>query len=567
MNTILAILDALINTLWQAVAVTLLVWLALRVTPRMNAATRHAIWWATLTVVLVLPVVPRLTTVLRPQRQSIEAKSAATPKPAAPQVTVEPLIVPIAPGRTAKWPLAVLAIWAAIFLWRTFQIVRSYFYLRGIKRRSSVSPVPLPAIPRRATLLISPDIVSPMAVGFLRPAVVLPESLLGELSEPERNHVLLHESAHLARNDDWANLAMRILGGVLALHPVAIWILWRIEREREMACDDWVVARIGSARPYAASLARLVELRQARRGQILASGIFGSGSRIGGRIEILLRRGRTFSPRASVTGIAASAVVLAGLMLAGSLAPRWIAFAQQAARPAFEAASVRPGDPSGANRGVAFLPGGRVKASNATLKMLVMVAWNLRDFQVSGGPSWRDLDRYSLEAEPGRPISVDGPNSSGAAEVRHMLQSLLADRFKLSVHSDTKEMPMYALVLAKNGAKLKENPLGVGPGSSAGGNGRGEFTARQVPIGALAPFLSNQLGRMVVDRTELKGVYDFTLTFTPEPATVASTSAPGDSDVPSVFEALQEQLGLKLEPIRGPVETLVIDHAEKPDAN
>jgi uncharacterized protein (TIGR03435 family) len=301
--------------------------------------------------------------------------------------------------------------------------------------------------------------------------------------------------------------------------------------------------------------------------ELLAVGIFGSKSRFGDRIEVLLRRGRTFSPRASAGGVVASAVVLCGLMLAGALAPRWIAFAQQAPEPQFEAASLKPGDPYDTHRGVQFLPGGKIRATNATLKMLIMTAWNVRDFQVSGGPGWRDSERYSIEAEPGHPISVDGPNSSGAAEVRQMLQSLLSDRFKLSMHRETKEMPMYALVLAKDGPKLRENPLGVGPGSSAGGNGKGQFNAKQVPIGALAPFLANQLGRMVENRTELKGVYDFTLTYMPEPVAGPGTPAPADSDLPSIFTALQEQLGLKLDPIRGPVETLVIDHAEKPDAN
>jgi beta-lactamase regulating signal transducer with metallopeptidase domain len=313
MNTLLAILGALVNSLWQALAVALLVWLTLRFTPRINAATRYAIWWATLVVVLILPVaprlIPRLISMTRTHPKTATVTTVKTPATAAPAIIVEPFVVTVAPGRTAIWPIAVLIVWAALLLWRLTQIVRSYVYLRGVKRRATVSRIPLPATTRRADLLISPDIVSPMAVGFLRPAVVLPESLLAELSEPEREHVLLHESAHLAKYDDWSNLAMRLLAGALALHPVAIWILWRIEREREMACDDWVVARIGSARPYAASLARMAELRQARRGEILASGIFGSGSRIGERIEMLLRRGRTFSPRASAIGIIASATV------------------------------------------------------------------------------------------------------------------------------------------------------------------------------------------------------------------------------------------------------------------
>ncbi len=448
MNTILAILDAVINTLWQAVAVAALVWAALRFMPRMNAATRHAIWWATLAIVLVLPVVPRLTAMLRPHRHPAEVTATPAPKATSPAVTIEPLIVPIAPGRTARWPLAVLAVWSAIFLWRTFQILRSYFYLRGIKRRSAISPMPLPAIPRRATLLISPDIISPMAVGFLRPAVVLPESLLAELTEPERDHVLLHESAHLARHDDWANLAMRILGGVLALHPVAIWILRRIEREREMACDDWVVARIGSARPYAASLARMVELRQARRGQMLASGILGSGSRIGDRIELLLRHGRTFSPRASAGGVVASALVLSGLMLTGSLAPRWIAFAQQP-RLAFEVTSIKPNTMVSEMVKLGPPVGGRFTATNVSLKMLVMRAWKVKNFEISGGPGWIDSARYDVAA-------TAAESNIAEDQFKAMLQALIRDRFKFEAHRESKEMPIYALLPVRNGSKLPE---------------------------------------------------------------------------------------------------------------
>ncbi len=144
MNAILAILDAVINALWQAVAVAVLVRLALRFMPRMNAATRHAIWWATLAVVLVLPAGPRLTRMIRIHPQPAAVTATPAPKATAPPVTVEPLIVPIASGRTARWPLTVLAVWSAILLWRLSQIGRSYFYLRGVKRRSTLSPLALP---------------------------------------------------------------------------------------------------------------------------------------------------------------------------------------------------------------------------------------------------------------------------------------------------------------------------------------------------------------------------------------------------------------------------------------
>jgi bla regulator protein blaR1 len=261
-----------------------------------------------------------------------------------------------------------------------------------------------------------------------------------------------------------------------------------------------------------------------------------------------------------ITG--AAALVLPAAVGIVSVRPGW---SQQAeARREFEVASVKPGDPTeGASGGIAFLSGGRIRASNATLKMLIMTAYNVRDFQLSGGPDWRDVERYTIEAVPGHPISIAGPNSSGANEVREMLQSLLARRFRLSIHRDTKEMPMYALIIAKRGPRLKESPTqGLGPESTAGGNGRGHFNARQVPVSVLAPYLSNQLERMVVDRTGLKGFYDFKLDWTPDSeqappvGLLAAPDSPRSSDNsgPSIFAALQEQLGLKLEPIKGPVD-------------
>lgn len=410
-----------------------------------------------------------------------------------------------------------------------------------------------------------------MAVGFLRPAVVLPESLLAELSEPERQHVLLHEAAHLARNDDWSNLAMRILAGALALHPVAIWILWRIEREREMACDDWVVARTGAARSYAASLAHLFELRRARRGEMLASGLFGSRSQLGDRIEMLLRRGRTFSPRTSIIGIFSSAVVLGNLMLAGSLAPRWIAFAQQERRPSFVVASVKPtpAAPRGFDFGTYFrsLPGGRFSAENVPRGMLVMKAYGVDSNRIVGGNSLRfGGETYDIEAKADdrdprfKAAEAAGPAPQEAL-VNSMLQSLLADRFKLAVHSETRETTGYALVVAGGGPKLKEPTDARSGDGSISVTGRGRLTGQKAPLSMLAGQLTRLVGRTVTDETGLEGEFDFTLEWTPEetPADLASG--------PSIFTAIQDQPGLKLESRKERTETLVIDHVEKPDAN
>jgi uncharacterized protein (TIGR03435 family) len=566
MRIVIEILAAVLNSLWQAALVAGVVWLTLRllrgpfINP-LNAATRYAIWWAVLVVTLALPAAPTVMAwwhARTPQAPGANAKAPAPHPNIAPLVEEQPAIVTLREERAARWPAWVLAIWAALGLYRLFQIGRSYLYLRGVKRRASASLAALPRIGRRARLLLSSDVSSPMAVGFLHPAVILPESLPGELAQPEMEHVLLHEAAHIARKDDWTNLLARLLGAALALHPVAWWILRQIEREREVACDDWVVARTGSARPYAQSLARMSELRWSRQtsqgktpgatqGEALASGISGGGSRLGERIERLLERERVFSPRMSKTRVAVSAVALLGCVIVGSLAPRLIAFAEE--RPSFEVATIKPSDPQHVGAQM-FSPGpGRFTAMTATLKDLVAWAHGVRRFQVLGGPGWFDSDHYDITAK------ADGATTHST--LRSMTQALLEQRCQLKLHRETKDLPIYDLVVGKNGSKLRQvDSPGLGVGFS-----RGLLNGKGADMATFAQVLSDQVDRVVVDQTGLSGFYEFTLTWTPDEAQLAED--PG----PSLFSALQEQLGLKLEPAKGPVEILVIDNVEKPDAN
>jgi uncharacterized protein (TIGR03435 family) len=553
---VLAVLDAVINTLWQAVFIAALVWGSLRFSQRIfsqqiNAATRHAIWWATLAVVLILPCAPAIVMMLRSHPALVSASTTVTRGASRPALEFQSSIIRVIPEPAAKWPLVILSVWAAILLWRVFQILRSYVFLRGLKRRANVSAMPLPVNPRRASLLVSAEVVSPMAVGFLHPAVVLPEALLGDLTDTEREHVLLHEAAHLAGYDDWSNLAMRLLGGALALHPVAIWILRRIEREREIACDDWVVARTGAARPYAESLAHLFELREAKRSEMLASGIFGSHSRLGNRVEILLRRGRTFSPKTSPKGVATSALALAVLMLAGSLMPRWIVFAQQPQAFSFEVASIHSNNTGAEGSIVNFPETGRLSVTNASLKTLVRNAYGVQNDQIAGGPAWLDRDRYDIQAKTAGQIreEQEGP----------LIQDLLASRFHLKVRWETRELPVYVLAVGQGGPKFKQSEGPNGSMRQSRGSGKAEIAVTRVSMSQLAGMLGKQMGRIVQNKTALESYYDFALTWDPDQA--------ADSLGPSIFAALREQLGLKLEAAKGPVPVLVIEHAEKPDAN
>jgi uncharacterized protein (TIGR03435 family) len=184
----------------------------------------------------------------------------------------------------------------------------------------------------------------------------------------------------------------------------------------------------------------------------------------------------------------------------------------------------------------------------ATVRNLVMFAYSVRDIQVSGGPHWTDTDAFNIQAEAtGHPTN---------AELKLMVQSLLASRFGLKFHRESKEQPVYDLVVDKKGAKLTAvDKAGIGVGF-----GGPLLIGRGADMATLASTLSAPLGRIVRDKTALPGFFDFRLTWTPD-------DAKSDDPGPTLFTALQEQLGLKLEPARGPVEMVVIDAVEHPSAN
>jgi uncharacterized protein (TIGR03435 family) len=323
--------------------------------------------------------------------------------------------------------------------------------------------------------------------------------------------------------------------------------------------------------------------------ELLAVGIFGTNSGIGDRIETLLCGGRTFSPRTSATGVIASAIVLSCLMLAASLAPRWIAFAQQPAGPSFEVASVKPNTGSSHLVHLQPSPGGRFNAENITLRFLMQYAYDVQDFQISGGPGWVNTDRYDIAAK------AEG-SPSGNQMMGPMLRTLLEDRFKLVLHRETRQLPVFALTALKSGPKLKPSkdgsctpwsPYSLNTASSpfpapgekpptfCGFRGFGIQDANQTldmpgsSVEELTASLAMALRRSVIDKTGLAGKFDFHLTWTLEAPAVPARAPDLSSDAPgsSLSTSLQEQLGLKLESVKGPVEVLVLDHVEKPGAN
>jgi uncharacterized protein (TIGR03435 family) len=448
----------------------------------------------------------------------VASGSGAAVNPLLPEPAITAMVT-LSPEPSSKWPVLILVIWCAVFLYSLARTGYSWFYVRAIKARATLCPLELPPIGRNARLLLSSEASSPMAVGFLEPAVILPDSLPSDLEQAELHHVLLHESAHLARFDDWTNLAERILTGALALHPVALWILRQIEREREIACDEWVVARTGQAHAYAASLAKMYERRWAQK-QILATGIFGRDSGAVRRIELLVKRGREFSSRVSISRIAWSCAAILALAAVTSRAPYLVAFAQQTQRPSFEVASIKPGDPNERQRGIGN-KGDQFIARNASLRLMIQVAYNVQDHQIFGGPKWIDSDLFTIDARPSTATPLPDPNRRASFDLMNlMLQSLLEERFKLAIHRETRIEPTYELVVAKGGPELKES---AGPdangrfGFFCRGQGLGPCTSTNDGIDGLIYMLSQTLGRPVSDKTGLTDKYDYTLTFMAEP--------------------------------------------------
>jgi uncharacterized protein (TIGR03435 family) len=250
----------------------------------------------------------------------------------------------------------------------------------------------------------------------------------------------------------------------------------------------------------------------------------------------------------------------------------------------FEVASIKPADPDARNSSLRHLPGGGLNVTNGVVRQLITFAYRISGFQLSGGPAWIGSERYDILAKPERP---EGPADLAQAteeqrtlvqeRLRQRLRALLADRFQLIIHRETKELPVYALVLSKSGTKLQTTKDGSNQHMRMN---HGAITAEGCTMEMLTTTLASVLGRAVLDQTGLQGRYDFTLEFMPEAGQLQwegkpagpvagpeGAGAPDPSGRPSIFTAIQQQLGLKLESTRGPVEFIVIDRVERPSAN
>ena len=599
---------ALLDLLWQGALVGVLLWLALIALRHRSANARYVASCAALLVLSTLPVIT--IAVLRSAATSAPLTSPAlpaspalhaSPASALPQTMLQIWLVPETPRiawlePVQKWALP---LWAVGVLLLSVRLAWGYgcsFALRrggdspdGAMLALVASLAGRIGIDRPVRVLRSSIVDGPSVIGWLRPAILLPPATAMGLTPQQLEAVLAHELAHVRRHDYAVNVAQMLAETVLFYHPVVWWVSRQIRIERELCCDDIAVQSCGDPVGYARALTALARQRLSAPQLSMTA--------TGGSLKYRVQRLLGITPRergpSGAPGVIAVSVAVAALAMN---IDRLDALGQpQDEPPRFEVASIKRNT---LNDRIIVIQSqnGRFTARGHTLRMLVQQAYQVQEFQIADGPDWIDSERFDIIAnEPAAQATgvAAGPVAPGPGQPRPrdlMLRTLLEERFNLSVHKETRERPVYALVPARSdgrlGATLTRSTVDCktvrGPDACGTSVGPGYIRARGVTIAQLAAAFSrltmtgSSLNRLVVDRSGLEGTYDAEVRFTPEYIPpVGPGPLPGfpgglppiDPNGPSIFTAVQEQLGLKLDAQRGPVEVLVIDSVDRPTDN
>jgi bla regulator protein BlaR1 len=450
---------------------------------------------------------------------------------------------------------------------------------------------------KRIELLLSQTSLEPGIFGIARPVLVWPKGISERLEDAHLEVILAHELWHVRRRDNLAAALHMLVEAIFWFHPIVWWLGERLVEERERACDEEVLESGSDRQIYAESILKICEFCV---GSPVAcvSGVTGADlkKRIARIMTERVAHKLDFSRKlllGAAGGLAVAVPIAFGLL---NVTPsRAESQTQNSALviPVYEVASIKL-DKAGT---AALKTGGIVSqrlnigpgtftAENISMWELIRLAYRVEDYQVSGAPDWFSSELYDVDAKADK-SAIDEMQKLGndqrELENRRMLQTLLKDRFKLTLRQVTKDLPIYSLVVADAG-KLHEAQGDCAPGPTTlildsrmppCGSLRvlpwvGRMDGLKVPITQLVSNLSGFTKRMVLDNTNLGGKYDINLKwfpgpseFPPRPAYLPPTYQP-DPNSPPLLTAIQQQLGVKLESQTGPVPLLVIDHVEKP---
>jgi len=578
-------------------------WVMLRMLRVRHPASRHAVWMGVLVGMLVLPFV----SVFAPHWMAPVLPSNSVPVAATVARETGDFVVSAPVHFSAVRPalpsLRSMVIWvylAGLFATMAYRAAGWVLLWRVIARSRRL---------KSRLLRESDEIVTPVAIGVLRPVVILPGDWR-HWDANMRRRVFAHEFAHLRRRDALVSAMAWWVRCVFWFHPLAWWVSRKVSELAELACDAAALEKLGDPAGYSrmllvfADAVRRAGWRVALPGLAMAAGS-GMERRIGlvfelsdGKMRKLVRPGVLLMLGVPVVCLTATVgvgkIAPAVPARAQAMAPRVVAqlsapppavvpstvrstitssaiFETPSGTPSFEVASIKAcstGEPSYGRRADA----GWLKLNCQTVADLVRRAYaNGQRIATWDGPAWIDSERYTIQAK------ADG-TPERATVMGPMLQALLEDRFQLKVHYETREVPVYALTVASGGLRMqpfKEGscvPVDFTQAMTPGlnyclnrGMTRGSMVAVDVQGMSIDTFRGlylRGLNRPVIDKTGLTGRFDFRLVY----AQAFASSEDGASG-PSIIEAMQEQLGLKLEPDHGPVEVLVVDRVEKPSGN
>jgi uncharacterized protein (TIGR03435 family) len=569
-------LSLAVSTLAKATAIAALGLIGTRMARRSRASLRHALLAVTFGALTALPFATTLIPPVRieaPIATQEPARSAQPPASAAAPARPEDAYIAVAPVTPGAPSLSVSALlfkgWIAgmalfllpmvIGLWQARCLRRSgLLWLRG---QSTADEVAAKAgIRRRVEVLLHEATPGPMTCGIIRPAILLPPDARN-WEEPDLTRAIVHEVEHVRRRDWVSHGLARAVCAVYWFHPL-IWIARRwLALEAERACDDAVLG-YSEATAYADQLVGLAE-RLSRKARFALPAMANSAD-LAARVRALLdggqRRGRAGA--AAVMAAAAAAILL--VLAVSPLKLVAVAQSQGTANPAaddvhFEVATIKhtPPDVRYTNVNIGWEA---FQISYWTVRWYIGHAYSLHGSQLTGGPEWAGVDRYDVTARlPQLPAGENNNPAEGDKHARSALRNLLAERFQLRMRQELRQMPVYALVVDKGGHKL--TPAKTESGGTRVGSSNGNWTLRidGHSMKGITEAIGAFLDRPLIDETGLQGPFDFQLTFTEK--------ADSDPTAPTIFTAVRDQLGLRLEAKSAQIANYVIEKLERPSEN
>jgi uncharacterized protein (TIGR03435 family) len=605
---------AMVDHLWQSTAVAGTAWMLTLALRKNHARTRYWVWIVA-SIKFLVPI--SLFIAVGEGLRSMVSTPIEKPVIA---VAMEKITQPFQQPQffetarmtvSAHRPLAIPALMLAIWVCGAFFVavgwVRAWLQVRSAVRKAS--PLAIAAdIPAR----LSTSLMEPGIVGIFRPVLILPKGIVNRLTPEQLDAIVAHEICHV-RNRDNLTYALHIIVETLFwFYPPVWWIGTRLIDERERACDEAVLQAGSEAQVYAEGILNVCKF-YVESPIACTAGV--TGSDLKKRIVRIMTRHVTrnldLSRKFLLSAAALAAVALPlalGLVRVSQVRAQGGAENATADLPRYDVASIKPFKPAGMmmQMGMRMNPDG-ISATGLSLSMLLHQTFGVSDDRIQNEPEWARSDRFDIDAKVA-PSDAPKLKDLDLDQRWAMMLPVLQDRFALKFHRETKDVEVYTLVVAKGGARLQaaKPPIAGelqpmdglegkgGPatpnGAPSGIGGMGRSMMRISPQGMtldgqgatmeqLVHTIAQQMGSTVVDKTGLTGTYDYTLTWMPERGAGPMMRTPdggpppsgGESATtetgPSLFSALQDQLGLKLVAQKVQMDVIVIDHIEQPSPN